>query len=317
MAADETDEHPGPAATSPPAPLASPRAAASSNLRLSPSVSASDTPTRDSEDLKAAPVRTDDYDDDDDPLDAADALLAQDDHPRLTRSRASSFSVDFSGRLLQLTASTERGADGGSAAERGQRAGTVKEHVSLAGGCALVVGIVIGSGIFSSPGVVAKETGSVGTALFVWLAAGLLSWAGGSSFAELGSALPMNGGHQVCASPRLSCSSSSTCCYCTSRALTLRRRTRRSERGFRTFVRPALPASPLHPLTRTIADSLIVQSLVRLLVHGGDGAQARRASHVRPPSPPSPSQLRTDPLFSPAASPSCAPDSSRFMSCTH
>ncbi|GAA5947337.1 hypothetical protein JCM3775_005369 [Rhodotorula graminis] len=189
MATDAADEHHVPTTSSPLAPPASPRAAASSN-----------TPdlVRDSEDLDVAPVRTDDYDDDDDPLDAADALLAQDDHhPRLTRSRASSFSVDFSGRLLQLTASTERGADGGSAAERGQRSGTVKEHVSLAGGCALVVGIVIGSGIFSSPGVVAKETGSVGTALFVWLAAGLLSWAGGSSFAELGSMLPMNGGHQV------------------------------------------------------------------------------------------------------------------------
>ncbi|GAA5910297.1 hypothetical protein JCM8208_003500 [Rhodotorula glutinis] len=199
MAADEADQHPVPADASPLSPLASPRAAASSNTRLAPTV-ASPSDTRNSDDLKTAPVRTDDYNDDDDPLDAADALLAQDDddhHPGLTRSRASSFSVDFSGRLLQLTASTERGADGGSAAERGQRPGTVKEHVSLAGGCALVVGIVIGSGIFSSPGVVAKETGSVGTALLVWLAAGLLSWAGGSSFAELGSMLPMNGGHQV------------------------------------------------------------------------------------------------------------------------
>ncbi|KWU44069.1 amino acid transporter, partial [Rhodotorula sp. JG-1b] len=72
-----------------------------------------------------------------------------------------------------------------------------KEHMSLIGGMALIVGIVIGSGIFSSPGVVAKETGSVGSALLVWAGAGLLSWAGGSSFAELGVMLPNNGGHQV------------------------------------------------------------------------------------------------------------------------
>lgn len=140
-----------------------------------------------------APVRTHEYDDDDD-ADAADALLASTTQGKPRRARAPSFSVDFSGRLLQLAASTDTGT---SAAERGERPGTVKEHVSLAGGIALVVGIVIGSGIFSSPGVVAKETGSVGTALLVWLGAGLLSWAGGSSFAELGSMLPMNGGHQV------------------------------------------------------------------------------------------------------------------------
>ncbi|TNY18522.1 amino acid/polyamine transporter I, partial [Rhodotorula diobovata] len=131
---------------------------------------------------------------DDDDADAADALLASTTQGKPRRARAPSFSVDFSGRLLQLAASTDTGT---SAAERGERPGTVKEHVSLAGGIALVVGIVIGSGIFSSPGVVAKETGSVGTALLVWLGAGLLSWAGGSSFAELGSMLPMNGGHQV------------------------------------------------------------------------------------------------------------------------
>lgn len=73
----------------------------------------------------------------------------------------------------------------------------MKEHMSLIGGMALIVGIVIGSGIFSSPGVVARETDSVGSALLVWAGAGLLSWAGGSSFAELGVMLPNNGGHQV------------------------------------------------------------------------------------------------------------------------
>lgn len=67
----------------------------------------------------------------------------------------------------------------------------------ITAGIALIVGMQIGSGIFSSPGVVAKETGAVASALLCWLGAGLLSWAGASSFAELGSALPLNGGAQA------------------------------------------------------------------------------------------------------------------------
>jgi amino acid transporter len=38
----------------------------------------------------------------------------------------------------------------------------------------------------------------VGASLVVWLAAGLLGWTGASSFAELGTAIPLNGGPQVC-----------------------------------------------------------------------------------------------------------------------
>ncbi|BGP14439.1 hypothetical protein JCM10213_004562 [Rhodosporidiobolus nylandii] len=138
-------------------------------------------------------VRTHEEDEDDDALleDTA-ALLAGEDKPG-RRARTGSFSFDFSGRLLQLAASSEerRESDlnGGS--------GRVKEHVSLVGGIALIVNVIVGSGIFSSPGVVARETGNVGSALLVWVGAGLLSWAGGSCFAELGAALPMNGGAQA------------------------------------------------------------------------------------------------------------------------
>jgi amino acid transporter len=62
---------------------------------------------------------------------------------------------------------------------------------------ALVAGAQIGSGIFSSPGVVVANTGSVGASLIVWLLSGLLGWTGASSFAELGSAIPLNGGAQA------------------------------------------------------------------------------------------------------------------------
>lgn len=49
----------------------------------------------------------------------------------------------------------------------------------------------------SSPGVVIANTNSVGASLSVWLAAGLLGWTGASSFAELGSSIPVNGGAQA------------------------------------------------------------------------------------------------------------------------
>lgn len=41
------------------------------------------------------------------------------------------------------------------------------------------------------------NTHSVGASLTVWLVSGLLAWTGASSFAELGSAIPLNGGAQA------------------------------------------------------------------------------------------------------------------------
>lgn len=41
------------------------------------------------------------------------------------------------------------------------------------------------------------NTHSVGASLIVWLLSGILGWTGASSFAELGSAIPLNGGAQA------------------------------------------------------------------------------------------------------------------------
>lgn len=49
----------------------------------------------------------------------------------------------------------------------------------------------------SSPGVVLANTQSVGASLSVWLISGILAWTGASSFAELGAAIPLNGGAQA------------------------------------------------------------------------------------------------------------------------
>jgi hypothetical protein len=46
---------------------------------------------------------------------------------------------------------------------------------------ALIVGTQVGSGIFSSPGVVVAEVGSVGASLSVWIISALLAWTGARS----------------------------------------------------------------------------------------------------------------------------------------
>jgi amino acid transporter len=58
----------------------------------------------------------------------------------------------------------------------------------------IIIGGVIGSGIFLAPSIVARNVGSPGWSLAVWVMAGLLATAGGLCYAELGAALPETGG---------------------------------------------------------------------------------------------------------------------------
>jgi APA family basic amino acid/polyamine antiporter len=58
----------------------------------------------------------------------------------------------------------------------------------------LVAGAVIGSGIFLSPSIVAREVGAPGLSLLVWIVCGVLALSGGLCFAELGAAIPRSGG---------------------------------------------------------------------------------------------------------------------------
>lgn len=59
---------------------------------------------------------------------------------------------------------------------------------------AIVVGIVIGAGIFRTPSLVAGAAGSEAAFLSAWIAGGLLSIAGALCYAELASAFPSAGG---------------------------------------------------------------------------------------------------------------------------
>lgn len=62
---------------------------------------------------------------------------------------------------------------------------------------AIVVGTIIGSGIFLVPHNVALHVGSSGALYLVWIVGGVLSLAGALSFAELGAAAPEAGGVYV------------------------------------------------------------------------------------------------------------------------
>ncbi|KAI8384318.1 amino acid permease-domain-containing protein [Radiomyces spectabilis] len=78
------------------------------------------------------------------------------------------------------------------------RAPELQKKVSFFNGLSLVIGAMIGSGLFSSPGPVLEATHSApGTALVIWFISGLLALSGALCYAELGTMLPMNGGEAV------------------------------------------------------------------------------------------------------------------------
>jgi basic amino acid/polyamine antiporter, APA family len=71
---------------------------------------------------------------------------------------------------------------------------SLRRALSLRDLVVIVVGTVIGSGIFLTPGSVARTAGSGGVALAAWTIGGVLSLLGALTFAELGASNPDSGG---------------------------------------------------------------------------------------------------------------------------
>lgn len=96
----------------------------------------------------------------------------------------------------------EEGAEGTSAGGGDQLEGPcsikddtihLKRRVGLFSGVALIVGTMIGSGIFVSPSGLLERTGSIGMSFIIWMACGCLSLLGALSYAELGTMITSSG----------------------------------------------------------------------------------------------------------------------------
>ena len=61
----------------------------------------------------------------------------------------------------------------------------------------IIIGSIIGSGIFAGPAIVAVYTGSSGWNLLVWVICSVMAFCGAVSFAELGGLMPRSGGMYV------------------------------------------------------------------------------------------------------------------------
>jgi len=79
---------------------------------------------------------------------------------------------------------------------RVQQAREAKRQIGVVSATFLIVNRVIGTGIFATPSAILSLSGSVGLALFIWVAGMLIAFAGTAVYLEFGTAIPRNGGEK-------------------------------------------------------------------------------------------------------------------------
>jgi len=71
---------------------------------------------------------------------------------------------------------------------------SLKKNVTFVEAMAIVVGMIIGSGIFLKPGIVLQSAGSPFMSILAWVAGGIITLASALAIAEIASAIPKSGG---------------------------------------------------------------------------------------------------------------------------
>lgn len=98
-------------------------------------------------------------------------------------------SLKASGGIASRVGASPDGEKSSSSAE-----GTLRKDLGFLAAVSIVVGVVIGSGIFFKPGTVIRNAGSGSAALLAWVLGGLITLAAGLTIAELAAAIPKTGG---------------------------------------------------------------------------------------------------------------------------
>lgn len=90
--------------------------------------------------------------------------------------------------IIELNSPTETVMElvGKTPGAEGNERMKMKKELGLLEGCAIILGIILGSGIFVSPKGVIQEVNSPGASIIIWTLCGVLSMIGALCYAELG-----------------------------------------------------------------------------------------------------------------------------------